>query len=86
MVNRWLAVVFCFAIFSFAAKGNAQSGTGSIQGSITDATGAIVQNATVTVTNVATQVKHATTTEGNGLYSFPNIAFPIWKLALMFWM
>jgi len=74
MVNRWLAVIFCVVIFSFAAKGNAQlAGTGSIQGSIADATGAIIQNATVTVTNAATQVKHTAVTGGNGLYSFPNL-------------
>jgi hypothetical protein len=74
MTNRWLAVIFCIAIFSFAAKGNAQlAGTGSIQGSITDATGAVVQNATVTATNTATQVKKVAVTGGSGLYSFPNM-------------
>jgi hypothetical protein len=74
MVNRWLAIVFCVAIFLFAVKGNAQvAGTGSIQGSIADATGAIIQNATVTATNVATQVKHVAVTSGDGLYSFPNL-------------
>jgi hypothetical protein len=73
--HRWVAVVFCVAIFSFAAKAHAQiAGTGSIQGSIGDATGAIIQGATVTVTNVATQVKQIATTEGNGLFSFPNLA------------
>jgi hypothetical protein len=71
---RWFTIVFCMAFFSFVTNGNAQSsGTGSIQGAITDATGAIVQNATVTVTNVATQVKHSAITQGNGLYSFPNL-------------
>src|SRR5271155_1225508 len=74
MINRWLAIIFCIAIFSFAANGNAQlAGTGSIQGSITDATGAIISNATVIVTNTATQVKHTAVTAGVGLYSFPNL-------------
>jgi hypothetical protein len=74
MVNRWLAVIFCAAIFSFAAKGNCQlAGTGSIQGTIADATGAVIQNASVTVTNIATQVKKVAVTGGNGLYSFPNM-------------
>jgi Carboxypeptidase regulatory-like domain len=73
-VNRWLTVVICIAIFSFTARGNAQlAGTGSIQGSIADATGAIIQDATVTVTDTATQVKHTAVTGGSGLYSFPNL-------------
>ena len=74
MVNRWLAVVFCIAILAFAARGNAQlAGTGSIQGSVVDATGAIIQGASVTATNVATQVKRTSVTGGSGLYSFPNL-------------
>src|SRR5258708_26624884 len=74
-IHRWVAVVCCIAIFTFAAKAHAQiAGTGSIQGSIADATGAIIPGATVSVTNVATQVKQMAVTEGNGLYSFPNLA------------
>ena len=73
-VNSWLAVVFCVAIFAFAATSNAQlAGTGSIQGSISDATGAFIQSASVTATNTATQVKHTAVTGGNGLFSFPNL-------------
>jgi hypothetical protein len=73
-IHRWFALVLCIGIFFFPAKGHSQAaGTGSIQGSIVDSTGAIIQKATVTVTNVATQVKHVAVTEGNGLYSFPNL-------------
>jgi hypothetical protein len=73
-INRWLVIVFCVAIFSFVATGNCQlAGTGSIQGTIADATGAVIQNASVTVTNIATQVKKVAVTGGNGLYSFPNM-------------
>ncbi len=80
-IHRWVAVVFCIAIFSFAAKANCQiAGTGSIQGSVADATGAIIQGATVTVTNFATQVKQVATTEGNGLFSFPNLAIGTYTL------
>ena len=74
MLNRWLVVLFCIATLSLATTGNSQiAGTGSIQGSIADATGAVIQSATVTVTNVATQVKHTAVTEGSGHYSFPNL-------------
>ena len=70
----WLAVVFCVAVFTFTSRGNCQlAGAGSIQGSVADATGAVIPNATVTVTNTATQVKHNAVTGGSGLYSFPNL-------------
>jgi hypothetical protein len=75
MVNRWLAVFFCAVVFLFAAKVNAQTaGTASIQGVVTDTTGALIQNASVTAINVDTQVKHKTVTSSAGLYSFANIA------------
>src|ERR1700730_14429709 len=71
---RCFAIVLCIVILSSPMKSYSQAaGTGSIQGSIVDSTGAIIQKATVTVTNVATQVKHVAVTEGNGLYSFPNL-------------
>jgi hypothetical protein len=80
-VHRWLAVVLCFAVFSFAVRAHAQAaGTGSIQGIIADATGAIIPGASVTATNVATQVKQISVTEGNGLYSFPNLAIGTYTL------
>jgi hypothetical protein len=81
MVNRWLAVFFCVVVFLFAAKVNSQTaGTASIQGVVTDASGALIQNASVTVTNIATQVKHSTVSSGSGLYSFPNIAIGTYTL------
>lgn len=75
MINNWIIVSFCVAILLFAAQGNAQTaGTGNIQGVVTDATGALIQNATVTAINTAMQVKHAAVTDSNGIYSFPNLA------------
>jgi hypothetical protein len=74
MAKRWLPIMFCIAIFLVTAKSYAQlAGTGSIQGTIADATGAVIQNASVTATNVATQGRHTAVTGSNGLYSFPNM-------------
>src|SRR5207245_2680464 len=44
------------------------AGTGSIQGTVTDPTGAVVPGATVASTNVATGVKTERQTTGAGLY------------------
>ncbi|MGH9719562.1 MAG: TonB-dependent receptor domain-containing protein [Bryobacteraceae bacterium] len=49
----------------------AQSTTQSIQGLVTDSTGAVVSGAKVTITNTATGVTRSVTTNDAGLYSFP---------------
>ena len=47
----------------------AQTITGSVRGTITDPTGAVIPNAKVTATNTATGVSSSTQTNGDGLYS-----------------
>lgn len=56
------------------------AGTGSIQGSVSDATGAVVPNSVVVLTETATQVKHTATTAETGLYSFPNLPIGTYSL------
>ena len=51
-----------------AAILSAQS-TGGVQGTVTDATGAVIADATVTVTNQATGESHTLKTDSAGLYS-----------------
>ena len=50
----------------------AQTG-GQITGETRDSTGALVPNASVTVTNTATGVSRTTTTNSAGIYSFPDL-------------
>ena len=49
------------------------AGTGSVQGEVVDSTGAKVPAATVTLTEEATGVERAATTDKAGLFLFPNI-------------
>jgi hypothetical protein len=51
----------------------AQATTGTFTGAVTDPTGAVVPNATVTVTNEATNVSASRTTGTEGLYTIPNL-------------
>lgn len=51
----------------------AQSGAGSIQGTVTDTTGAVIPSAKVTVTNQATNVKSTTTSNRVGFYQIPGL-------------
>jgi hypothetical protein len=56
-------------------SGHAQvAGTGTIQGTVQDPTGALIPNATVTLTDVATHVKRVAQSDSGGTYTFPNIS------------
>jgi len=56
-------------LLSFLAPANwAQDATGKIAGNITDATGALVAGATVTVTNIGTKISKKATTDSRGFY------------------
>jgi hypothetical protein len=57
----------------FSAKLQAQAISGDLVGTVTDATGAIVPNATVTATNNATNVKSSATTSASGVYRLSNL-------------
>ena len=52
--------------------GRAQT-QGGITGTVTDSSGAPVPGATVTVTNTATRGTRNTTTNAEGLYTFPSL-------------
>src|SRR5882762_3502269 len=61
-----LAVIF----FSLASGTVAQTVQGVITGTITDPSGSSVPNATVTITNVGTNISQATKTSEDGSYRF----------------
>ncbi len=68
------AIFFCFAVLLFTADATAQvTGAGSIQGHVTDSTGALIPNASVTLTEASTHVTLTTKTSSGGDYAFPNI-------------
>src|SRR5262249_55807196 len=60
-----------FTVLALAIMGFAQ--TGSIQGTVTDKSGAVIQDADVNVTSLDTGVAHAAKTSGTGAYSVPNL-------------
>lgn len=71
------ALLFCGCILIYlacAAGAGAQiAGTGNIQGTVTDSSGAVIPQAAVTVTDEATQVKLSTKTSSAGIYVFPGL-------------
>src|SRR5277367_6328537 len=65
-----VAVLGILACFS-GAIAHAQSGAGSISGTVQDPSGAVVSGATVTVTNIATKVAQTKQSSSEGVYAFP---------------
>src|SRR5690349_20612000 len=61
-----LALFFACAAFSHAVNG-------TIVGSVTDSTGAVIAGAKITLTEVNTKINHTALTNASGTYSFPDL-------------
>ena len=72
-MTRFLLGLTVLALFAGTVW--AQGGTGELTGLVTDPSGAVVSNATVTLTNNATGEKRTTVTTAAGIYRFP--ALPV---------
>src|SRR5262249_31111064 len=67
--------VLRLALVSFVATLvlKAQTGSGTVQGVVKDASSAVIAGASVTIVNAATQVKSSTTTNDAGFFAFPPV-------------
>lgn len=70
---RLIAVLVLTACFS-ASLAYSQAVTGTLLGSITDASGGTVHNAKVTITEETTAISHIVQTNESGNFTFPNLA------------
>src|ERR1700727_604243 len=71
---RLFAGIFLFVLTTcIGTLAVAQTVLGAISGSVTDPTGALVPNATVTATNQGTGGKSVTHTTTAGVYRFPDV-------------
>jgi hypothetical protein len=71
----WLAQALSFfaVLFLFSSHCQAQIASAELAGTVTDASGAVIPNATVTAINVDTSVSHDTVSGKNGDYVLPNL-------------
>lgn len=70
--SKSVYIVAAFALM-LCAVGWSQSTAGSIDGIVTDQSGAVLPNATVTVTNESTGAVRVVVTNAAGVYSLPNL-------------
>src|SRR5437763_10515182 len=66
-------VVALFTTLVFASALFGQAVSGSLVGTVTDKSGAVIPNAKVVATNVATGVSSTTVTTANGEFRFPQL-------------
>ena len=64
-----------------AASAAAQTAHATITGTVTDSTGGVIKGASVVATNVETAVTTKTTTNGDGVYSVPQLREGLYTLA-----
>jgi hypothetical protein len=74
---RVLFFAMIFTVFVGAALGQS---TASLNGTVTDPTGAVVANAKVVATNQATGVETATQTDAAGVYLLPSLPIGIYRV------
>lgn len=81
--NKWLILIGCvLGLFIMGAPAiNAQT-TGSIYGSVTDQSGAVVTGGSVTVANPGTSLKRTATTDAKGAYIFPVLPVGVYDMAV----
>jgi hypothetical protein len=75
--KSWLAAAMAVAVVLSVGTANAQSGggSGSLNGTVLDPSGAVVANATVEIHNPVSRYDRTTATDGKGNFSFSNVPF-----------
>src|SRR6202034_4083770 len=71
---RYAILFGCAALLLIPTPSGSQiAGTGNIQGTVTDSTGAVVPKASVTLTDESTHVIRKSTSDNAGVYVFPGV-------------
>src|SRR5688572_9080759 len=82
--NRSLLAIFC-GILLLAAGSivsvNSQTVVGRISGTVKDASGAVIANASVTATNTANNLERKTTADESGFYTLTNLPAGIYSIS-----
>jgi carboxypeptidase family protein len=77
-----LAAVLGMLWLGFAPRATGQAVNGSIVGTVTDSSGAVVAGAKVTITEQSQNVSSSTTTNDSGFYSFPDVPPGTYKVTV----
>lgn len=75
-----LAVAFSFAVSTPSAFAQSQALNGQIEGTVTDQTGAAVEGATITATNIETGASRSVITAASGVFRFPLLPLGTYRI------
>ena len=82
-IQRFALVVLSLAsVFIFVSTSSAQQTLGTLNGTVTDPSGASVPGATVTATNPSINLVRTTTTQDNGFYQMFNLPIGTYKVSV----
>jgi len=70
-----LFILMTASLHSIAESGNGGSNAGSLRGTVTDPSGAVIAGATVHLTNQVSGLDQSATTDATGQFVFANIPF-----------
>jgi len=83
--SRYLRMAVMVAVVMVAAcAAQAQSTSGSVNGTVTDTTGAFIPGATVTISNPVSGYTHTTTVDASGKFQFTNIPFNPYSITVAY--
>lgn len=71
--NKCLTLLSVVAVLAFSTMALGQGGSASLQGTVTDPSGAVIPSATVTLTQVGTGFTRTSTTNAQGQYVIPSL-------------
>src|ERR1035438_8106173 len=77
-----LAFALVAVILALGTAAYGQVSTGTLAGTVTDATGAVVPNCQIAATRLATGEVHTTVTDSAGLYSLPSLPPGPYKMSV----
>ena len=79
--RRFFSIAVLATVFSILDPGvHGQGGGATLQGTVLDATGAVVPNAKITITSPLTGVSREVESNNNGFYSAPNLSAGTYKV------
>jgi hypothetical protein len=79
-ISSWIGIVMALLMVCAVPSAYAQYENGSVVGTIRDASGATIPNASVTVTNTATSISEKTKTNATGDYDVPQVRVGVYTI------
>src|SRR5258708_14166813 len=81
-MRRFHRIAIVLFLFTSLTRLGAQTTTGSIVGTVSDPSGAVIAGANITVTNIDTAIAVKTTTDATGNYAVPPLSVALCPVGL----